>query len=57
MKTSQLDVSPNADGQSRPTPTAMEDLKKLSPRTALVTLCGTLARRKAKDAQAAKSPK
>jgi len=46
-----VSVRPNAEGQLRPTPRTLEDLKKLNPRTAAVILGGALARRRAKDAK------
>ena len=51
MKSTGAKTPPFPEGQSRPTPRTLEDLKSLNPRTAAVILGGALARRKANDAK------
>ena len=51
MKTSQTKAAPFPEGQSRPTPTTLDDLKKLNPITQAVILGKAIAMHKAKDAK------
>ena len=51
MKPSQTKAAPFPEGQSRPRPTTLDDLKKLNPITQAVILGKAIAMHKAKDAK------